>query len=121
MDEEAEEYDDTSYPAFGDEADYEPHSYPAAEEEEDPSYEEYELDEDEALALNCLEELDPVEAESGHAIQRQLAANAAFGEAKGRKGKGRGKGKSKGKVVRSHLTLDERRDKMKALKAKSKC
>ncbi|CAE6967231.1 unnamed protein product [Symbiodinium sp. KB8] len=97
VDEEAEEYDDTSYPAFGDEADYEPHSYPAAEEEEDPSYEEYELDEDEALALNCLEELDPVEAESGHAIQRQLAANAAFGEAKGRKGKGRGKGKSKGK------------------------
>ena len=123
-DEDAEEYDDTSYPAFGDEIDeidYEPHSYPAAEEEEDPSYEEFELDEDEALALNCLEELDPEEAESGHAIQLQLAANAAFGKAKGRKGKGRGKGKGKGKVVRSHLTLDERRDKMKALKAKSKC
>ncbi|CAE7909825.1 unnamed protein product, partial [Symbiodinium microadriaticum] len=112
-DEDAEEYDDTSYPALGDEIDYEPHSYPAAEEEEDP--------EDEALALNCLEELDPEEAESGHAIQLQLAANAAFGKAKGRKGKGRGKGKGKGKVVRSRLTLDERRDKMKALKAKSKC
>ncbi|CAE7949792.1 unnamed protein product, partial [Symbiodinium sp. KB8] len=66
-DEDAEEYDDTSYPALGDEIDYEPHSYPAAEEEEDP--------EDEALALNCLEELDPEEAESGHAIQLQLAAN----------------------------------------------
>ena len=120
-DEDAEEYDDTSYPAIGDEIDYEPHSYPAAEEEEDPSYEEFELDEEEALALDCLEELVPEEAESGHAIQLQLAANAAFGQAKGRKGKGRGKGKGKGKVVRSHLTLDERRDKMKALKAKSKC
>ena len=39
----------------------------------------------------------------------------------GRKGKGKGRGKSKGKVVRSHLTLEERRDKMKTLKAKSKC
>ena len=123
-DEEAEEYDDTSYPALADEIDYEPHSYPAAEEEVDPSYEDFELDfeldQDEALALNCLEELDPEEAESGHAIQLQLAANAAFGKAKSRKGKGRGKGKGKGKVVRSHVTLDERRDKMKALKAKSK-
>ena len=112
-DEEAEEYDDISCPA--------PHCCPAAEEEEDPSDEEYELDGEEALALNCLEELDPEEAESGHAIQLELAANAAFGKANGRKGTGRGKGKSKGKVVRSHLTLDERRDKMKALKAKSKC
>ncbi|OLP78184.1 hypothetical protein AK812_SmicGene41668 [Symbiodinium microadriaticum] len=91
-------------------------------EEDDPSYEEYELEEEEALALNCLEELDPEEAaESGHAIQLQLAANAAFGKAKAQKAKRRGKGKGKGKVVRSHLTLDERRDKMKALKAKSKC
>ena len=86
-----------------------------------PSYEDFELDEDEATALNCFEELDPEEAESGHVIQLQLAANAAFGRAKGRKGKGKGRGKSKGKVVRSHLTLEERRDKMKSLKAKSKC
>ena len=97
------------------------HTYPAGEEDEEPSYEDFELDEDEATALNCLEDLDPEEPESGHVIQLQLAANAAFGKAKGRKGKGRGKGKSKGKVVRSHLTLDERRDKMKALKTKSKC
>ena len=54
-------------------------------------------------------------------IQLQLAANAAFGRAKGRKGKDKGRGKSKGKVVRSHLTLEERRGKMKTLKAKSKC
>ena len=117
-DEDAEDYDDTSYPAFGDEAaEYEAHSYPAGEEEDEPSYEDFELDEEEATALNCLEDLDPEEAESGHVIQLQLA----FGRAKGRKGKGKGRGKSKGKVVRSHLTLEERRDKMKTLKAKSKC
>ena len=121
-DEELEDYDDTSYPAFGDEpAEHDAYSYPAGEEDDEPSYEDFELDEDEATALNCLEDLDPEEAESGHAIQLQLAANAAFGKARGRKGKGKGKGKSKGKVVRSHLTLDERRDKMKALNAKSKC
>ena len=121
-DEDAEDYDDTSYPAFGDEtAEYDAHSYPAGEEDEEPGYEDFELDEDEATALNCLEDLDPEEAESGHVIQLQLAANAAFGRAKGRKGKGKGKSKFKGKVVRSHLTLEERRDKMKSLKAKSKC
>ena len=31
------------------------------------------------------------------------------------------KGKGKGKVVRSHLTLEQRREKLKSLKAKSKC
>ena len=53
----------------------------------------------------------------------QLAAHAAFGKAKG-KGKGKskkGKGKGKGKVVRGHLTLEQRREKLKSLKAKSKC
>ena len=121
-DEDTEDYDDTSYPAFGDEpAEYDAHSYPAGEENEEPSYEDFELDEEEATALSCLEDLDPEEAESGHVIQLQLAADAAFGRARGRKGKGKGKGKSKGKVVRSHLTLEDRRDKMKSLKAKSKC
>ena len=81
--------------------------------DEDQDYEEYELDEPEAIALNSIEELDDT-ADAGHAIQLQLAANAAFGKAKG-------KGKGKGKVVRSHLTLEQRRDKLKALKAKSKC
>ena len=33
----------------------------------------------------------------------------------------KGKGKGKGKVVRSHLTLEQRREKLKSLKAKSKC
>ena len=56
-----------------------------------------------------------------HAIQLMLAANAAFGKARGKnKGKSKGKGKGKGKVVRSNLTLKQRRDKLRALKAKSK-
>eukprot|EP00439_Symbiodinium_sp_Y106_P011866 s8849_g1.t2 len=46
-------------------AEYEAHSYPAGEEDDDPSYEDFELDEEEATALNCLEDLDPEEAESG--------------------------------------------------------
>ena len=51
-----------------------------------------------------------------HAIQLMLAANAAFGKARGKnKGKSKGKGKGKGKVVRSNLTLNQRRDKLRAL------
>ena len=52
-----------------------------------------------------------------------LAAHAAFGKAEG-KGQGKskkGKDKGKGKVVRSHLTLEQRREKLKSLKAKSRC
>ncbi|CAE7471035.1 unnamed protein product [Symbiodinium natans] len=90
---------------------------PPAEEEE---FEEYELDEDEAIALNAMEQFLEDSPEVGHAIQLSLAANAAFGKAKG-KGKNRSKGKGKGNVVRSHLTLEQRRDKLKALKAKSRC
>ena len=71
----------------------------------------YELSESEAIALNCLEELEE-SSEAGHAVQLQLAAHAAFGK---------GKGKGKGKVARSHLTLEQRRDTLKSLKAKSKC
>ena len=108
-------------------------SYPAFDEEPAPGhledsegdgeeYEDYELSESEAIALNCLEELEE-SSEAGHAVQLQLAAHAAFGKAKG-KGKGKckkGKGKGKGKVVRSHLTLEQRREKLKSLKAKSEC
>ena len=75
----------------------------------------------EAIALNCLEEVEE-SSEAGHPVQLQLAAHAAFGKAKG-KGKGRskkGKGKGKGKVIRSHWT-EQRREKLKSLKAKSKC
>ena len=64
---------------------------------EDQDYEEYELDEPEAIALNSIEELDDT-ADAGHAIQLQLAANAAFGKAKGKGKRPKGKGKGKGKV-----------------------
>ena len=123
-DEEPEEdynvsFEQASYPAYGDEE----HDDDALDDgypDEDPEFEDYEVDEAEAVALNSLEELDAELPKSGHAIQLQLATYAAFGKAKGKKGR-KGSGKSKGKVVRSSLTLDERRDKLRALKAKSKC
>ena len=107
-----------AYPAasYDDDDDDDPELIP----HEDQDYEEFGLDEPEAIALNSIEELDDT-ADAGHAIQLQLAANAAFGKAKGKGKRPKGKGKGKGKVVRSHLTLEQRRDKLKAVKAKSKC
>ena len=80
------------------------------------------VDEYEAVALNAMLELDGAEDErqTGEAIQLQLVAMVAFGKAKG-KGNPKGKGKGKGKLVRSHLTLDQRRSKLAELKSKSKC
>ena len=88
----AEDYNEASYQAFEDEA--------APGYLQDPeSYEDYELCESEAIALNCLEELEE-SSEAGHAVQLQLAAHAAFGKAKGkrqrqvqeRQGEGKGQG-----------------------------
>ena len=97
-----------AYPAasYDDDDDDDPELVP----HEDQDYEEFELDEPEAIALNSIEELDDT-ADAGHAIPLQLAANAAFGKAKGKGKRPKGKGKGKGKVVRSHLTLEQRRDK----------
>ena len=114
-----EDFNEASYQAFDEEP---APGYPEDPEGDGEDYEDYELSESEAIALNCLEELEE-SSEAGHAVQLQLAAHAAFGKAKG-KGKGKskkGKGKGKGKVVRSHLTLEQRREKLKSLKAKSKC
>ena len=78
------------------------------DEDLDEEYEDYELDESEATALNAMEELED-SSEGGHAIQLMLAANAAFGKARGKnKGKSKAKRKGKGKVVRSNLTLEQR-------------
>ena len=86
-------------------------------QEDHEEYESYELEFEEAEALNALEDIDPESPESGEAIQLQLAANNAFTRTKG-KGKPKGKDfKGKGKVVRSQLSLDERRAKMKTLKS----
>ena len=98
-----EDYNEASYQAFEDEAAPGYQEHPEGDGEE---YEDYGLPEFEAIALNCLEELEE-SSEAGHAVQLHLAAHAAFGKAKG-KGKGKskkGKGKGRGKVVRSHLTL----------------
>ena len=89
---------------------------PMTDPEEMPDYGEFEEigDEGEATALNAMEELDAESSDPlsvGEAIQRQLAANAAFGKGKGKGGKGP-KGKGKGKLVRSHLTLEQRRSKL---------
>ena len=114
-----EDFNEASYQAFDEEP---APGYPEDPEGDGEDYEDYELSESEAIALNCLEELEE-SSEAGHAVQLQLAAHAAFGKAKG-KGKGKskkGKGKGKGKVVRSHLTLEQRREKLESLKAKSKC
>ena len=81
------------------------------------------VDEYEAVALNAMLELDGAEDErqTGEAIQLQLVAMVAFRKAKG-KGNPKGKGKGKGKLVRSRLTLDQRRkSKLAELKSKSKC
>ena len=89
-------------------------SYQAFDEEPAPGYHDNPETDGEELEES---------SEAGHAVQLQLAAHAAFGKAKG-KGKGKskkGKGKGKGKVVRSHLTLEQRREKLGSLKAKSKC
>ena len=131
--EEDEEYDEEEY-LEEDSYSYYPEAYPAMgahdddndpeqdpDEDLDEEYEDYELDESEATALNAMEELED-SSEGGHAIQLMLAANAAFGKARGKgKGKSKGRGKGKGKVVRSNLTLEQRRDKLRSLKAKSKC
>lgn len=81
------------------------------------------VEEEEAVALNALEDLgEGDERQIGDAIQLQLAAHMAFGKAKGKNpSKGKGKGKAKGKVVRSHLSLEQRRERLKALKSRSKC
>ena len=117
--EQEEDFHEASYQVFDEDT---APGYPEDPEGDGEDYEDYELSESEAIALNCLEELEE-SSEAGHAVQLQLAAHAAFGKAKG-KGKGKskkGKGKGKGKVVCSHLTLEQRRDKLKSLKAKSKC
>ena len=94
-----QDYNEFSYQAFEDEAAPEYLQDPEGDGEE---YEDYGLSESEAIALNCLEELEE-SSEAGHAVQLQLAAHAAFGKDKGNgKGKSKkGKGKGKGKVVRA--------------------
>ena len=93
-----------------------------AETDADGADHEYEFPEDvdefEATALNALADLGEADDDKnvGDAIQLQLAAFAAFGRAKG---KGKGKPKGKGKVIRSNLSIEQRRKRLAEIKAKS--
>ena len=72
-----EDFNEASYQAFEEPAP----GYPEDPEGDGEDHEDYELSESEAIALNCLEELEE-SSEAGHAVQLQLAAHAAFGKAK---------------------------------------
>ena len=89
------------------------------EEPEEDEYEHEEVEEWESIALNAMADLEgspDIDASSlGESIQLQIAALAAFGKAKGKKGKG------KGKVIKSGLTLAQRRAKLQEIKSKSRC
>ena len=100
------------------------------QDEEPENYTEYieeEIEEWEATALNAIVDLDGNDPEVDvaaldEAIQLEWAAMAAFGKAKGKgKGKMTCRGKGKSKVVRSNLTLDQRRAKLQEVKARSRC
>ena len=96
------------------------------DEEEEVQEQEFDYleEQEEAFALNAMLDLEEADdRQAGEAIQLQLAAFNALGKAKG-KGKGFGKkgfkGKGKGKVVRSQMSIEQRRAKLRDLKAKSK-
>jgi len=90
-------------------------------------------DEEIAVALNCMEECELAHPESpassdayaafAEAVQLQCAAYAALGKASG---KGKSKGKFPGKpsrfpVVKSQLSIEDRKKRLQEIKSKSKC
>ena len=89
--EQEEDFHEASYQAFDEDT---APGYPEDPEGDGEDYEDYELSESKAIALNCLEELEE-SSEAGHAVQLARAK------------------------VRARL--EQRRDKLKSLKAKSKC
>ena len=88
-------------------------------------------DEDVAMQLNAYAassdelEVDEVGEEFAEAVQLAYAATNTLNQAKGKgKGKGKdkdGKGRSGGKLVRSNLTIADRKAKLTELKSKSRC
>ena len=67
--------------------------------------------------------VDDIDEDYAEAVQLAYAATNAFSTAKG-KGKGKdkgGKGKSGGKLVKSNLTIADRKAKLQELKSKSRC
>ena len=76
----------------------------------------------EASALNCIEELEgPQKLDMLYNCIWQHMQPLVKQKAKGKGKSKKGKGKGDGKVVRNHLTLEQRREKLKSPKAESKC
>ena len=129
--EENDAYDDDGWgesyalQAWSEDPDSDWHSYPQAEANDHAFWTEEEeitvSDEDTAIALNAMAELEGADPESAaEAVQLQLAAHAAMAKGKG-KGQGKPKGKGKFRVVKSHLTVEDRKHKLAEIKAKSRC
>ena len=117
-----EDYDNGAYVGYGDE--------PSTE---DPDDCDWVSDEDLGIALTAMAACDMDETstegleELGEACQHQLQAYAAVGRAKGKgpfkgSGKGKDKGKGKGKrVVRTQLSIQDRKVRLASLKKNSRC
>ena len=117
QDEAQEDAEDVGWNAWTDQPGGSP-GYAASEEDVIVS------DSEVAVALNAMEDCDyeSFPEATGEAIQLQCAAHVALGKAG--KGKGSSGGKGKGfPVVRSRLQLsvEERKEKLRELKAKSRC
>ena len=72
----------------------------------------------EAIPLNTAAE---IEFDGLNEADERNIAEAAFMAFNRTKGKGKGKGKGNGKVVRSHLRIEQRRQKLSELKSRSNC
>jgi len=117
-----EDYDEGAYVGYGDE--------PSTE---DPDDCDWVSDEDLGIALTAMAACDMDETstdgleELGEACQHQLQAYAAVERAKGKgpykgSGKGKDKGKGKGKrVVRTQLSIQDRKVRLASLKKNSRC
>ena len=108
------------------EEDFADAAYPAMDATPEDSWVD---DEDVAMQLNAYTaiseelEVDEVSEEYAEAVQLAYAATNTLNQAKG-KGKGKsneGKGKSGGKLVKSNLTIADRKAKLQELKSKSRC
>ena len=119
------QYNSTPVP----EEDFADAAYPALDSAHDDNS--WVDDEDVAMQLNAYAaiseepKVDEVGEEFAEAVQLAYAATSTMNQAKGKgKGKGKdkdGKGKSGGKLVRSNLTIADRKAKLTELKSKSRC
>ena len=112
-----EDFNEASYPAFDEEAAPTYHDDPEGDGED---YEDYELSESEAIALNCLEELEE-SSEADMLYSYNWRHMQPLARLKARVKASPRKARAKVRARLSHLTREQRREKLKSLKAKSKC